>query len=105
MIMKELGIKQSAYTHGFKRGVYFSQFYENTRDFLRGEVAEADLIRSKKLKNDIDSVMGWWVPKAIRRYQNLLESGRIKDDILYYNNGIGLTWDEFKSLYLGEVGR
>jgi len=37
MIFRELGIKQSHYQHGFKRGVYFAQMYENGNEFLRSE--------------------------------------------------------------------
>lgn len=105
MILKEVGVTQSHYTHGFQRGVYFSPFYENTREFLRNEIPEEKLIPSKKLLNGVDDVMKWWVPKAINRYINLLESDRLKPEILYYNNGIGTTWKEFKTKYFSEIGR
>ena len=49
--------------------------------------------------------MDWWKPKAIKRYTNLFEQGRINDDILYYNTMCGLTWEEAKEKFLGEVGR
>lgn len=105
MIFKLVGISPSSYRHGFERGVYYAPLYENTREFFRGEVEENELVPLKKLEDDIDSVVNWWKPKAIKRYSKLLDSGRINNDILYYNNMIGLSWDEAKKVYLRDVGR
>ena len=43
MIFNELGIKLSDYTHGYERGVYYSEFYENTKDFLQNKIDEKEL--------------------------------------------------------------
>ena len=105
-IYKHLGLKPSQYVHGFKRGVYFAPFYENTREFLRSEIDEKELIGSKKLENDVDDVMDWWKPKAIRRYTNLYEQDRVKSEYLFYREMIKMrSWDEVKQTYLSEVGR
>jgi len=105
-IYKHLGLKASEYVHGFKRGVYFASFYENTREYLRGEIVESELVDSKKLENDIDGVMDWWKPKAIRRYTNLLEQNRIKSEHLYYRDMIQMrSWDEVQQKYMSQVGR
>jgi phage host-nuclease inhibitor protein Gam len=85
--------------------VYYAPRYENTREFLRGEIDKDKLIPLTKLKDDVDSVINWWKPKAIARYIKLHEEGRTKDGILYYTNLMGLSWDEAKNLYLSEVGR
>jgi len=105
MIFREVGVSASKYKHGFERGVYYAPLYENTREFLRGEIEADKLVPLTKLKDDVDSVISWWKPKAIARYQKLHEEGRIKDGILYYTNMVGISWDEAKSLYLSEVGR
>ena len=105
IIFRAVGISQSKYKHGFERGVYYAPLYENTREFLRGEIDETKLIPLKKLEKDTDAVLEWWKPKAIQRYLNLYEQGRIKPEILYYNELIGLSWDEAKEKYLGDVGR
>jgi hypothetical protein len=105
MIMKELRMKQSSYMHGFQRGVYYAPLYENTREFLRGEITEGKLIPIKKLENGADSVIEWWKPKAINRYLNVLKDGRVTPDILFYNRMIGMQWKEAKEHYLKEVGR
>lgn len=105
-VYRHLGMKMSDYFHGFKRGVYFAPLYENTREFLRGEVGEDELVLSHKLTNDVDDVLDWWREKAIRRYENLLDSGRINPDHLYYREMITMTsWDQVKKTYLNEVGR
>ena len=105
-IYKHLGLKPSQYVHGFKRGVYFAPFYENTREFLRSEIDEKELIGSKKLENDVDDVMDWWKPKAIRRYTNLFEQDRIRPEHLYYRDMIQMrTWEEVQQKYMSQVGR
>jgi hypothetical protein len=105
MIMKELGMKQSTYQHGFKRGVFYSEFYSNTREYLRNEITDDQLILNPKIKNGVKDVMAWWVPKAHTRYTTLLEQNRLSNDVLFYNDAIGMSWDEMKSKYLVEVGR
>ncbi len=105
IIFRAVGISPSKYKHGFERGVYYSPLYENTREFLRGDITEDKLVPVAKLKDDVDSVINLWKPKAIARYIKLHEEGRIKPEILYYNNLIALTWDEAKETYLGDVGR
>lgn len=105
MIYREVGVSASKYKHGFERGVYYASLYENTREFLRGEIDKDKLIPLVKLKDDVDSVINWWKPKAVKRYETLHDENRIKDGILYYTNMIGISWDEAKTLYLPEVGR
>ena len=105
-IYSHLGMKSSDYVHGFKRGVYFAPFYENTREYLRSEIEESELIGSKKLENDVDDVMDWWKPKAIRRYTNLFEQDRIRPEHLYYRDMIQMrTWEEVQQKYMSQVGR
>jgi hypothetical protein len=105
LIMKELELVQAHYQHGFKRGVFYAPLYENTREFLRGEITDSKLIRRNILDNGLNSIMDWWRPKAINRYKTMLESKRIKDDILFYNKIVDMSWEETKEKYLSEVGR
>lgn len=105
LIFKAVGISQSKYKHGFQRGVYYAALYENTREFLRGEIDESKLIPSTKLKNDEESVMDWWRPKAIERYKKLHEEGRLKPEILFYNDLLGMNWEQAREKYLNDVGR
>jgi len=105
MIFKVVGVKPSTYQHGFKRGIFFADIYENGKEFLRGEIEEKDLKMKKKYNDDSDYIMNWWKPKAIRRYTKLFDEGRIKPEKLFYGDIVGKTWEETKEQYLGEVGR
>tara|TARA_Y100000004_G_scaffold188227_1_gene242057 strand:- start:217 stop:864 length:648 start_codon:yes stop_codon:yes gene_type:complete len=105
MIFKELGIRSSDYDHGFKRGVYYSDIYDNGREFLKGNIDEDELIMKKKYKDDVDYINNWWKPKAIRRYTKLFDENRLKPEKLFYADVVGKSWNQTKAKYLKEVGR
>jgi len=105
LIFKHASLKASRYTHGFGRGVFYAPLYTNTREFLCGEVGGDELVLTPRVAKDRDEVVDWWRKKAIRRYVRLRTDGRIKPEILYYNDMIDLSWEEAKEIYLGEVGR
>jgi len=105
MIFQTLGIKSSDYTHGYERGVYYSCFYENTKEFLQNKITEKDLKLKELFKKDVQGVLDWWKPKAIERYKKLHGEDKIKSDILYYNKMMGMTYDEAKSKFFNKVGR
>ena len=100
-----VGVKASQYQHGFKRGIFYADIYENGKEFLRGEIEEKDLKMKQKYIDDSDYIMKWWKPKAIRRYTKLFDENRLKPEKLFYGDIVGKTWDETKSKYLDEVGR
>jgi hypothetical protein len=104
-IFKECGIKQSEYHHGFKRGVYLAMMYENGPEFLRSEIEEDELVIKKKFSEGQEYINNWWKRQAIKRYSKLYDEGRLKPDHLYYIDGIGMSWEEFKQNRLNEVGR
>jgi len=105
LIYKEVGITTTKYQHGFQRGVYFCPLYENTREFLREEITKDQLVLKDNLKNDTKDVLDWWLPKAESRFRKLTEENKVNPDILFYNDGMFLNWDEFKTKYLEQVGR
>ena len=105
MIFKAVGVKPSTYMHGFKRGIFYADIYENGKEFLRGEIEEKDLKMKQKYIDDSDYVMKWWKPKAIKRYSKLFDENRLKPEKLFYGDIVGKTWEETKEQYLGEVGR
>jgi hypothetical protein len=104
-IYKELGIKADTYNHGFKRGVYFAMMYENGNDYLCDRITEDKLILKDKFKEGNEYTMKWWKEKAKRRYEKMHAEGRIKPEVLFYVDSIGLSWEQMKEKYLGEVGR
>lgn len=105
LIFKEFGLKLSDYQHGHPRGVYRARLYTNGREFLRSEIKESELILNPRLESDVDGVLEWWRPKAIKRYVKLHENGRLKPEIMYYNDLMDMTWEEARDTYLHEVGR
>ena len=105
LIFRAVGIKASDYEHGFQRGIYYADMYENGKEFLRGEIEEKDLKMKQKYFEDSDYIMKWWKPKAIKRYTKLFDEGRLKPEKLFYGDIVGKTWEETKEMYLSEVGR
>ena len=105
MIYQELGIKRAKYEHGFKRGAYYADIYENGRPFLRNEINEDELVMKEKYKLDYDRIINWWKPKSIRRYEKLHKENRLKPEQLFYSDIIGMSWEETKEKYLGDIGR
>ena len=105
MIYQELGIKRAKYEHGFKRGAYYADIYENGRPFLRNEINEDELVMKEKYKLDYDRIINWWKPKAIRRYEKLHNENRLKPESLFYSDIIGMSWEETREKYLGDIGR
>ena len=104
-IFKHLGIKGKDYEHGFHRGVFFANMYDNGLEYLRNEIEDKYLRMKPKFENDIDYIMNWWKPKAIRRYVKLYDNDKLKPEVLFYGDIVGKTWEETKKQYLGEVGR
>ena len=105
LIYKELGIKRAEYEHGFKRGCYYADLYQNGKEFLRSEISEDELIMKPKYEQDVEYIKNWWKPKAIKRYTKLFEENRIKPEKLFYKDIINTSWEETKEKYLGEIGR
>jgi hypothetical protein len=104
-IFKECGIKATEYHHGFKRGVYFAMMYENGNDFLCNRIDEDKLILKPKFEQGVEYINKWWKKHAISRYTKLHEEGRLKPEHLFYIDAIGMSWEQMKENYLGEVGR
>lgn len=105
LIFKEIGIKQGHYNHGFKRGVYFAQMYENGNDYLCNRIDESKLKMKDIFSKGDEYSIQWWKEKAIKRYTNLHSENRLKNETLFYSDIIGMTWEQCKEKYLSQVGR
>ena len=88
-----------------QRGIYYSTFYNNTREFLRGEIEEDQLV--KQFDGSVEALTQLWKEKyAAKRITNLMKSDRQNlTETLFYDDIIGMTWEECKEKYLGDVGR
>lgn len=105
MIFKACGIRQTDYTHGYERGVYYSCFYENTKDFLCNKISEDKLVMKPLFKEDTNAIINWWKPKAIERYKKLKVEGRLNPDKLFYNTMSGMKYEDAKSVFFKAVGK
>ena len=105
MIYQELGIKRAKYEHGFKRGAYFANVYQNGKEFLRSEINEDELVIRNMFDRDIEYIDSWWKRKAVNRYTKLLEQNKIRPEKLFYSGMINISWEEAKEKYLGDIGR
>ncbi len=85
-IFQILGISSSNYYHENNRGVYFCPFYENTNEFLRGEISESELKPKTDGLGDLESIMTWWLIKSRKRYKKLIDENRIDDDPVWYDD-------------------
>lgn len=104
-IYKELKIPREVTHTDHARGIYFSELYENTSEFLRGDITEDKLV--KKFDTSIEYIGTLWRDKyAAKRYKSLLKQGRFsKEGPLFYDDLSWMSWAECKHKYLGDVGR
>jgi hypothetical protein len=104
MMFRELGVSASNYVHGYKRGTYYSCFYHNTKEFLCNKIAEKDLVMKPLFKEDVQAIIDWWRPKAIKRYKKLRSEGRINMKKLYYEDMETMSYEEAKTKFFSAVG-
>lgn len=104
MIMDSCEIKQKDYVHGYERGVYYSPFYKNTKEFLQNKVTEKELVIQPRIQGNIQSIMEWWKPKAINRFRKLFSENNVKDSVLFYLPMCKMSYEESKEKYFANVG-
>ena len=83
LIFKYLNIDKKQFMSEHRKGLYFSNIYENGLEFLCDEISEDDLIVNDKFERD---VLDWWIPKAIKRYSKLYDENRLDENSLWYDN-------------------
>lgn len=105
MIFQELDLKIQDYVHGYERGVYYSCFYENTKEFLCNKISEDQLVMKKLFSDDKTAILDWWRQKAKDRYLKLKRENNLKSSVLYYNKMIDMSYNTAKSNFFNEVGR
>ena len=105
MIFQTLNLKTQEYVHGYERGVYYSSFYTNTKDYLCGKITDDQLVMKPLFAEDTKAIIDWWKSKAKDRYLKLKGEGNLKTDVLFYNRMIGMSYDDAKNNFFNEVGR
>ena len=86
------------------RGIYFSELYTNTNEFLRGEIKENQLV--KKFDSSYEALVKIWKDKHARgRIGFLKKKNKVSYDTLFLDDLIYMNWEETKAKYLGQIGR
>ena len=92
------------HTSEHSRGVYFSELFTNTKEFLREEINESELIKSFDTSTEYLTDL-WKTKYASKRINNLVKQNRVSDMSLFYDDLIYMDWNETRDKYLIEVGR
>ena len=100
----KLGIPKELIKSEHHRGIYFSPLYNNTCEFLRGEIKEDQLVKS--FDTSYEYLGNLWKEKyAAKRIRSLKEQNRVSSERLFYDDLIYMSWEETKEKYLSQVGR
>jgi hypothetical protein len=84
LILDKYSIPRKDCTHGYERGVYFSEFYNETKQILCG--SEIPPILTPIYKSTVNDLFQYWLTQSIKRYEKLHKKGELKNDILFYDN-------------------
>ena len=100
----KLGIPKEIIRTDHARGIYFSPLYNNSYEFLRGEIKEDALVKS--FDTSYESLVDIWKTKhAKSRIKQLVKKDTVSYESLFYDDLIYMDWEETKAKYLGQVGR
>jgi hypothetical protein len=87
-----------------QRGIYFSQLYNNSFQFLRNEIGEDELVKSFDTSEEALSNV-WKTKYAKGRIRQLEKKNNVSYETLFYDDLIYLDWEQTKNKYLTQVGR
>ena len=100
----KLGIPKELIRTEHHRGIYFSPLYNNTNEFLRKEITDAELVKS--FDTSEETLTNIWKTKYAKgRIRQLQKQNKVSYESLFYDDLIYLSWDETKAKYLPQVGR
>jgi len=100
----KMGIPKELIKAEHHRGIYFSPLYNNSFDFLRGDIKETELVKS--FDTSYEALTKIWKEKHAKgRIGFLKKKDKVSTETLFYDDLIYLTWEETKAKYLGQVGR
>lgn len=102
LLLNKLGLRKDSYMHNFQRGVYFSEFYKETKEFLKNEVTD---VNTKRFDDSIESLVEVWRKKAEARYLKLVEENRLSADDLFYSDLIGVSLEDSMIKYDYKIER
>ena len=84
---RQLGFKKKDTETKHQRGVYFSELYKNTNEFLRDEIGTDELVR--KFDNSVESLTTYWRDKhATKRFEKLKSENRLDFEMRQYMSSL-----------------
>jgi hypothetical protein len=100
----KLGVPKEVIRTDHARGIYFSPLYNNSYEFLRGEIKEDALVKS--FDTSYESLVDIWKNKHAKgRIKQLVKKDTVSYESLFYDDLIYMSWEETKAKYLSQVGR
>jgi hypothetical protein len=100
----QLGIEKKLIKSEHARGIYFSELFKNTKEYLKEQIQEDKLVRA--FDNSTEALTHIWKTKyAKKRVESLIAQGRLSKETHFYDDIIYLNWEETKKKYLFQVGR
>ena len=100
----KLGIPKQLIRTEHQRGIYFAPLYNNTNEYLRKEITDADLVKSFDTSEEALSEI-WKTKYAKGRIRQLQKKNNVSYETLFYDDLIWLSWEATKEKYLPQVGR
>ena len=100
----KLGIPKQLIRTEHQRGIYFAPLYNNTNEYLRKEITDADLVKSFDTSEEALSNI-WKTKYAKGRIRQLQKKNTVSYETLFYDDLIWLSWEATKEKYLPQVGR
>ena len=100
----KLGIPKQLIRTEHQRGIYFAPLYNNTNEYLRKEITDADLVKSFDTSEEALSEI-WKTKYAKGRIRQLQKKNTVSYETLFYDDLIYLSWEDTKAKYLPQVGR
>ena len=100
----KLGVPKDIIRTDHARGIYFSPLYNNSYEFLRGEIKEDALVKS--FDTSYESLVDIWKNRHAKgRIKQLVKKDTVSYESLFYDDLIYMSWEETKAKYLSQVGR
>jgi len=100
----KLGVPKDIIRTDHARGIYFSPLYNNSYEFLRGEIKEDALVKS--FDTSYESLVDIWKNKHAKgRIKQLVKKDTVSYESLFYDDLIFMDWQQTKDKYLSQVGR
>jgi hypothetical protein len=83
-ILNEIGLDKTYLVHGQSRGIYFGYISKMSESYLKGEISDLNEINDVNLKNIRECYLWWKDRWACKRLENLIQTNRIKNEIVLY---------------------